>query len=91
MALIRNVAINSFCNDNFCGLSAFMRHRNETERGAYYRLVGSARTQSNFRRRTSSRKVKKEMEKAKTERSESEVAFTQKTLFNFRRSRGQIS
>ena len=32
MALIRNVAINSFCNDNFCGLSAFMRHRNERER-----------------------------------------------------------
>ena len=33
MALIRNVAINSFCNDNFCGLSALMRHRNERGRG----------------------------------------------------------
>ena len=41
MALIRNVAINSFCcsfcpsvvsNDNYsCGLSAFMRHRKERE------------------------------------------------------------
>ena len=41
MALIRNVAINSFCNDNFYGLSALMRHRNERREGLIIAFVGA--------------------------------------------------
>ena len=74
MALIRNVAINSFCNDNFCGLSAFMRHRSETERGgliiaSWARLAHSQTFGGGPRRERLRRRWKKQKQRGVSRRS----------------------